>query len=133
MMSNHLVLIDTSAWIHALRPNGSPGIREKVRNILKERIAASTEMVILELAGGAKEKREYEELLEDLLALHQLSVDEEVWRLAFSLHFELRRKGVSVPSTDMLIAAVAMKNKCVLLHNDKHFELIARHTSLKLL
>ena len=132
-MSSNLVLIDTSAWIHALRPNGSPQIREKVRNVLKERMAASTELIILELAGGAKEKHEYEELMDDLLALYQLPADEDVWRLAFNLHFELRRKGVSVPSTDILISAVAIKNKCALLHHDKHFELIARHTSLRLL
>lgn len=132
-MSSHLVLIDTSAWIHALRSAGSREIREKVRDVLKERLAASTDMIVLELAGGVREEREYAELMEDLLALHQLHADEDTWKIAFSLSYKLRRKGISVPSTDILIASVAIRNESSLLHTDKHFELIARHSTLRLL
>lgn len=131
--ANWLILIDTLAWIHALRPNGSPAIRETVKEVLGNGLAASTEMVVLELAGGVKEQEKYSELVEELLAVHQLSADKDTWRLAFSLHFDMRRKGITVPSPDILIAAVAIKNRCSLLQDDKHFKLIAKHTSLRLL
>ena len=39
--------------------------------------------------------------------------------------FQLRRQGVSVPFTDLLIAAVAVKGALVLLHRDRHFDRIA--------
>ena len=57
-----LVLIDTSAWIHALRPGGNPEVREQVRGLLTEGRVATCEMIILELVGGTRTEGEYQEL-----------------------------------------------------------------------
>ena len=74
---------------------------------------------------------EYERLASALDALPQLDMTPEVWREAERLGFRLRRSGVSVPVTDVLIAASALEHECVLLHRDRHFALIARHAPLK--
>jgi len=37
---------------------------------------------------------------------------------------------LSTPTTDHLIAAVALNYSCRLLHRDKHFDLLARHVGL---
>jgi len=68
-MTDGWVLIDTSAWIHAMRPSGNPAIRQQVRALLSEGRAATCEMIVLELAGGTRTEREYQELCEDLEAL----------------------------------------------------------------
>ncbi|PWB78674.1 MAG: hypothetical protein C3F08_08205 [Candidatus Methylomirabilota bacterium] len=68
-MADGWVLIDTSAWIHALRPSGNVAVREQVRALLAEGRAATCEMIVLELAGGARTEGEYRELCEDLKAL----------------------------------------------------------------
>jgi predicted nucleic acid-binding protein len=43
----------------------------------------------------------------------------------------LHKKGITVPYTDILIASAALYSKATLLHADIHFDLIAKHTQLK--
>jgi predicted nucleic acid-binding protein len=126
-----MVLIDTSAWIHALRPDGDVKIREKVRHHLAEGIAATTEIVVLELLKGTSSDKDYSELKESLDALIQLETTKEVWEKAFRISLDLRRKGVSIPATDLLISAIAVHYDCYLHHNDKHFTLAAAKIGLK--
>ena len=88
-------------------------------------------MVQLELLGGARSEREWELLRGHLQALHQLPVSEEQWQEAARMGFQLRRQGVSVPFTDLLIGAVAIKSGAVLLHRDRHFDFIASSMPLQ--
>jgi predicted nucleic acid-binding protein len=53
-----------------------------------------------------------------------------IWDKASLLAFKLRRKGITVPHTDVLIAECAILEGCVLLHADRHFDIIAQHTAL---
>lgn len=124
------MLIDTSAWIHALRRGGSPRPREAVGSVLAERRAATTGMIMLEVLGGTRNRKEYEELSEDLRALHYLPVTDEIWTAACLLSHETRRRGFHVPATDHLIASVAIAHRCRLLHADRHFDLLAKHSRL---
>ena len=84
-MADGWVLIDTSAWIHALRPSGLSQVRERVRDVLTTGRAATCEMVVLELAGGTRTEREYRELIEDLGALRQLAITDAVWGASYRL------------------------------------------------
>lgn len=43
----------------------------------------------------------------------------------------LRRKGVTIPYTDILIATIALSHEATLLHVDAHFDLAAQFSSLK--
>ncbi|HWQ69064.1 MAG TPA: PIN domain nuclease [Patescibacteria group bacterium] len=129
-MADGWVLIDTSAWIHALRPAGNPAVRQQVRGLLAEGRVATCEIIILELAAGTRTEAEYQELCEDLEALQQLPIIESVWRSAYGIAHAARREGLSIPPTDHLIAAVALSYRCRLLHCDKHFNLMARHVGL---
>lgn len=129
-MADGWVLIDTSAWIHALRPAGNPAIRQQVRGVLAEGRVATCGMIILELTAGTRTEAEHRELCEDLKALQQLPITESVWRSAYGIAHAVRREGLSIPSTDHLIAAVALTYRCHLLHCDKHFDLMARHIRL---
>jgi predicted nucleic acid-binding protein len=45
--------------------------------------------------------------------------------------FALRRKGVTSSAIGTLIAILAIDYRCLLLHKDSHFELIAQDSSLK--
>lgn len=129
-MAEGLVLIDTSAWIHALRPTGLPRVRACVRDLLTEGRAATCEMIILELVGGTRTEQEYLELREELEALPQCPVTPAVWRSAYRLAYTLSRRGFTIPATDHLIASVVMTYACSLLHCDTHFDLLARHAGL---
>ena len=129
-MTEGWVLIDTSAWIWALRPDGVAAIRNRVSEVLAERRGATTPLVLLELLGGARDEKSYGELLEELSALQQFSINEAVWTRSYRSAFDLKRHGVTVPATDVLIATVAQENRVTLLHADHHFDLMAAKTDL---
>lgn len=127
MNARTCVLIDTSAWILALQPQGSQRARHAVALALADGTAATTGIVQLELLSGTKTQKEFRELQEDLSALTQLHTTPEVWEAASRWAYALRSKGVTVPATDVLVMAVAMERNCELLHADHHFDLMSRH------
>lgn len=88
-------------------------------------------MIMLELLGGTRTPKEYQELQEELQALRFAKENEQVWRSAWQLSFELRRKGLTIPSADILIASVALHYGYHLLHADQHFELIPKTAGLQ--
>lgn len=53
-----MVLVDTSAWIHFLWPDGDPAVRDRVTAVLRAGTAAWCPMVRLELCNGAAGDRE---------------------------------------------------------------------------
>jgi len=99
--------------------------------MVTDRQAGLQPIVRVELLSGAMSDADYERLAEVLDALPQIDLTPETWREAARLGFQLRRKGVSIPVTDLLIAASALHNHCLLIHSDRHFPLIAGHSPLK--
>ena len=119
-----LVLIDTSAWILALGRKSREHAKKEVDRLIAENRAATTGIVVLELLSGTKTEEEYRELKEDLESLVQLDINPNTWERASQLAYELRRKGATIPSADILIMTIAVENGCALLHADRHFDLM---------
>jgi predicted nucleic acid-binding protein len=123
------VLVDTSAWIDALRRDGDPDVRAAVTSATAEGRAVLCDLVLLELwngAHGASEQRLLRELERDL---EKVPTPAAVWEAASDLARTCRRAGVSAPATDILIAACAEFHKLEILHRDSHFNYIARARS----
>lgn len=118
-------LIDTSAWIHGLRPDGNPKIKERVRALLDSGEAAWCAMVRLELWNGARGEHE-RRVLKDIDAfINDLEISSDVWRKAGDLAQKARAHGKIIPSTDLLIAACARHHGVEIEHADAHFDTIA--------
>ena len=131
-MQSNLYLLDTSVWIDVLRSGGTnTGLRARVDELLAADEVAITGMVRLELLGGARNDRDWDQLNDHVSALHQLPVEDDTWQEAARMGFQLRRQGVTVPFTDLIIGAVAVNSNSVLLHRDRHFDLMAEHLSLQ--
>jgi len=126
-----MVLIDTSAWVFALKKNFHPLVKERIEEILTESEVAITGIIELELLGGARTEKEYDRLKSRLDALSYIETTRALWDSASRLAFLLKQKGVAVPYTDILISASALQEKALLLHADAHFDAIARHAGLK--
>lgn len=131
MSNNGHVLVDTSAWILSFSNRLPKSTLEEFRALLTEGKVATTSIIVLELLGGARTEKDFQELREDMEALQQLPIIKEVWHRSYKLSFELRRKGLNIPATDIIIASTALHYNTLLLHHDRHFELIARHTPLQ--
>ena len=114
-----LVLIDSSAWIEAIRARGAPACVAQVEQLLTDRRAATCEIVVTEVLQGATSPVELAVLGEQLQGLVPLPMD-GAGEVAGRLAWTLRRRGVTVHTTDLLIAATAHLNGAALLHHDRH-------------
>jgi predicted nucleic acid-binding protein len=126
-----MILIDTSAWLFALKKDFHPAIKERIEQLLVESDIAICGMIALELLGGTKSEREYLRLKSRLDALYYVEADKVLWDLSSKLAFDLKRKGISIPYADIVIATCALKERAILLHADSHFDSISNHTDLR--
>ena len=129
-MTNETILADSSVWIPFIRGAGVTFQERLVPLIMADRVA-TTQIIIMELLVGAKSDKEYDKLSKDLAALRLFDASPKVWKRASKLGYTLRHKGITVPLTDTLIAATALEYNALLLHNDRHYEMIASITPLK--
>ncbi|MGA2261098.1 MAG: PIN domain-containing protein [Acidobacteriota bacterium] len=119
-------LVDTSAWIHALRPNGDPQIRARVNVLLQSGDAAWCALVRLELWTGARGPHEKRVLREMERDLPDLEINGATWDAACELARLARESGHTIPATDLLIAACAQLHGVEIEHEDEHFNVIAK-------
>ena len=121
MKSN--VLVDTSVWIDYFNKTDSmPG--EYVEQLLKNGKVVSSGIVLVELLQGAKIKKEFDAILESMVALPFLETTFNTWIEAGRISFSLRRKGITIPTTDLIIASLALENNCLIYTSDPHFNKI---------
>ncbi len=126
-----MILVDTSAWIFSLKKNPFLPLKERINSLLRDELIVTFGMIKLELLGGTKTWEEFTRLQNRLDALHEIAITQILWDKASNLAFTFHRKGITIPYTDILIASAALYSKVILLHADAHFDLIAKHTKLK--
>lgn len=84
------------------------------------------DLVLVELWNGARASKEHRLLREMEEQLETVSTTPEVWALARELARLARSNGLTVPATDLIIAACAEHHQLALIHNDAHFEQLAK-------
>lgn len=129
-----MTLIDTSAWVEYLRGTGSPA-HARVRMLLGEPgELVTTEPVMLELLAGTRTERERNDVRGTLAGCQaELVISPGDWEGAASIFRACRQRGVTPRKLlDCLIAAVAIRIDVPVLAHDRDFELIARHTPLRI-
>ena len=119
-----MTLVDTSSWIEQLRRGGDPAVRRRVEALLVSGEAAWCPVVRLELWNGAHGEHEHRALRSMENELPLLAIDEAVWDRAIALARAGRSRGVTIPSTDLVVAACALRHEVALEHCDGHFDLI---------
>jgi predicted nucleic acid-binding protein len=122
-----MILIDTSAWIASFKKTGNHELKEFMKQAIVSGLAVTSPVIILELLQGCRSVGERDDLRTKLESLDILPIAQGVWEQAYELGFSLRRKGVTIPTVDLIIAALAIENKTLLLHHDDHFEMIVPH------
>jgi hypothetical protein len=131
-MNDERFLVDTTVWVHFFRGTKDP-LKERLAGLIADDRACATEIVLFEILRGARTQKEYSMLLKDFSALPSLPLDAKTWQTAWETAFLCRRRGLNIPAVDTLIASVAMRHGATLMHSDRHYELLCRHTALKTL
>ena len=117
------ILVDTSAWTDYFnKPESETG--RNVEQILRNGRAVLAGIVLTEILQGAKIKMEFDAILESMLALPLLEASLKTWIEAGRISFALRKNGITVPTTDLVIASLALENNCSILTLDLHFKKI---------
>lgn len=119
-----MILVDSSAWIEYYRKKGNEEYQKVVKRAIADDAVATIGLIQTEILSHASTIGEYESLRSDFSAYHWISVSSGEYFTISKNGFDLRRRGITVPATDLIIASVAAIHKCVLLHYDSHFELV---------
>ena len=131
-MASEPVLVDTSCWIEYFnRP--AEETAKVVRTLIEEDRAVLNGVVLAELLQGARTERGVSELRYALGAVAWATTSRKVYGRAGGIGFELRRRRITIPVTDCVIAASAETIGGRILTLDGHFEEIAKTASLTLM
>ena len=117
------IMLDTSVWIDALRGK-TPHIGAVTQALLADDRIVICGPVIFEIKRGLR-PADQKKILPLMDALIRLSVDEAVWDNAGELDASLRKKGITIPPMDVIIAQICLHHKVSLFTLDKHFHSIS--------
>jgi predicted nucleic acid-binding protein len=126
-------LIDSSAWIEYLNRSDKT-VSRQVAEAIREGTAATTDVVMLEVLSGTTDEDRLSRWTRLLARCEYL---EQVPRAdvdsAAALYRSCRRRGETPRApNDCLVAAVAIRHNVEVVHSDRDFEVLARHTPLRL-
>lgn len=116
------VLIDSNVYIDLMRAK---------RDVVKElyQWAGSGELVVcgmirLEVLRGIKQPKVLQAVSSFMDVMINVPSDNRLWAEATDLAWNLDRKGITIPATDHLIAASAMRLGAAVMTSDAHFRQI---------
>lgn len=127
-----MIVVDTSVWIDYFNgvPTSQAGLLDA---LLGERVLAVGDLILAELLQGFATELDAKRalsLLEPLEFLEMAGRDVAIQSAAN--YRRLRRRGVTVRKTmDMLIGTYCLMHDHEILHNDRDFEVLAKHLGLR--
>lgn len=125
--------LDTSAWARVLDGRVRDAALARFRRLVLDDEVAVTAPFRLEALYSARDPADYEALGAELDGFLALESDSVTWLLADQAQADLARaRSVShrVKPNDLLLAATAHQHGAGVLHYDRDYDLIAKHTRL---
>jgi predicted nucleic acid-binding protein len=129
-----MIVVDTSAWVELVRATGTPVHRRLRAAVARREPLAVTEVVVGEVLAGARSWHELRELRKMLLALPVLPLNGLAdYERAAGLARRCRGEGATLRRgiADCLVAVPAIAAGAAVLHADRDFDTLARHTRLE--
>lgn len=115
------IIADTCVWIEFFRKPDA-ALTLHLKRLIREEKVVMTGMVLAEILQGIKSQKESGLVRDHLLKLPYLETTRNVWENAGDISASLRRQGIKIPLSDLIIAAVAMAHGCQVFTVDPHFD-----------
>ena len=119
-----MILVDTSAWIDFF--HGREPLATAVADLLDANEVTLCGPVITELRRGLRSRRDRTRVLPLLDGCHELEQPATLWSETGDLGSYLGRRGSTVKSLDLLIAAYALAHGVPILSRDSDFATMKR-------
>ena len=117
---NTMIIVDTSVWIEFFR-NAESELTLHLKDLLRRRIVVMVGVVLAEILQGIKQKKEENLVKKHFQKLPYEEISREIWAKSGHLSASLRRKGITIPLTDLIIAAIALSKGYEVFTIDPHF------------
>lgn len=118
-------LVDTSIWVDFFRGK-SEAIKNRVLDLVANNRVYYNGIVISELLTGAKSQKQFDFIIDNFSGLNYLEMDKDFFVYSSRIIYQLKRSGLTLPMSDVFIAAHAKQNNLIVFSKDKHFELTGR-------
>lgn len=118
-----MVIADTSVWIPFFNRPGSAE-KQALDLLIDADEVALVGVVLAELLQGCRSRKDREEIEDGLLALPYLEMTRDTWIMAGEISSPLIRKGVTLPMSDLVVAALSLERQCRVYSLDAHFKKI---------
>lgn len=127
-----MVLVDTTVWIDFFADRNKPHVVKLQELIESEEDISLCGVIMTEILQGIRSDTDFfktKEYLDDLIFL---PMRHGTFIRAAEIYRFLRKKGVTIRKpVDCMIASVAIEYDMHLLHNDRDFKYIAKHSKLR--
>ena len=131
MSSQHKYMIDTSVWIDYLRDSNKE-LNDFIDGLIDADVVYTNGIIKSELLIGTKTQKEYDLTKNNLDCFNTLDLDDRIFNETSKVGFQLKRKGITVPLSDLIIAVQCFEHQLILIEKDRHFEKIKECLDLKL-
>jgi len=128
-MSNFF--IDSTIWIEFFKGKNT-AVNEFVLPLIDEDRIYYNGIILSELLIGAISKKEFDFLKSNFAGFKHLETDKTIFEKAAKIGFRLRKEGITIPLTDLIITAHCLHYDLTIATADTHFDQINKKLKLKL-
>lgn len=127
-----MVLVDTTVWIDFFADRSAPHVAMLQEAIESEEDLSLCGIILSEVLQGIRSDSDFIKTKEYLGDLILLPLRYPTFVRAAEIYRSLRKKGITIRKpVDCMIASVAIEYDIHLLHNDRDFNHIAKHSKLR--
>jgi predicted nucleic acid-binding protein len=128
-----MVLIDTTVWIDFFADRNEPHVATLHELIENEEDLSLCGVILTEVLQGIRSDTDFIKTKEYLGDLIVLPMRQATFFRAADIYRSLRKRGITIRKpVDCMIASVAIEYDIHLLHNDRDFDHIAKHSKLRI-
>jgi hypothetical protein len=117
------IIVDTTIWIEFFRSPDST-VANHLKDLLRQRRVVMVGMVMAEILQGVKAPKEANLVLTSFTKLPYSEMTKDRWQQAGEISASLRKKGTTIPLSDLVIAACALAEGHEVYTLDPHFKRI---------